>query len=86
MGQTARLWPLWTQNVKNMIESGCIVRASCRKCGALFVVDLDAIRAVKGGFYSLIDRKAPCKLVKCDGACIFLYSPHKGTPFRPLLN
>jgi len=69
---------LWT--VGGLIDSGVRVIWSCQKCGAWALADLLAIKADKGADYSLVDRRAPCRVNGCGGRVHFLY----GSPARPL--
>lgn len=79
-----RITPSWLKTVGEMIRADITLRARCRTCEVMFKVDLEAIAAVKGRHYSLIGGRAACKIVGCDGCVVFLYSPGKGTPFRPM--
>ena len=81
-----RIWPKWSLTVSGMIEQGACVKASCRKCGTVFKVDLEAIAALRGGDYSLIDRTATCRIYNCDGECFFMASASESTPLRPMLS
>lgn len=58
------------------------VRVSCSTCKQWRDVDLDAIIAKKGADFSLINRRARCKLTpKCPGRNRFFY---QGGVMRPL--
>jgi hypothetical protein len=89
MGQNRRyarsITPEWARTLGGMIDHKTIVRASCRTCKTVFKVEVDLLMAKYGRDYSLYGRTGSCRVYNCDGKCIFLASPHEGTPLRPLL-
>ena len=83
MAKNAGMFPAWTHTVRSMIDSGEEVRAFCSGRCMLFpgfaVVDLARVRAVKGGDYSLINKRTRCK--SCGGWVKFHYC---NGVYRPL--
>lgn len=85
MAKTVEFWPKWVETVSDMIAAETVVRAACEKCRTFFDVDLVALKVLKGGSYSLIDKYPRCKISACRGRCFFLYSSSSSTPLRPLV-
>ena len=59
-------------SVGAMIDARVSISAKCRKCNSWFKVDLGAVAAVKGRDYSLIGKHPVCRLLDCDGRCLFI--------------
>ena len=58
------------------------VRVICDKCKGYRAVNVHALVTTKGPGYSLINRRARCRLTEgCDGWCHFYYA---SGVFRPL--
>jgi hypothetical protein len=79
-----RLLPSWVATLGAMHDACITVQAHCRTCQSAFKVDVGNLCLIYGRSYSLIGRTGACRKVGCDGRCLFLFSPNKGTPFRPL--
>lgn len=90
MGRNTRyassIKPEWAATLGGMRQHQTLVRAACRSCKTVFKVEVELLLAKHGPTYSLYDRTGPCRIYNCLGHCIFLASPHEGTPFRPLLS
>ncbi len=64
----------WADRVKTvdlMIAEKWQVLADCPACRVRIRVDLNVIRQVKGGSYSLWNRRPPCKVFLCNGRVRF---------------
>ena len=67
-----------------MIEAGATVRFACERCRQLFDVDLRAIELIRGRGYSLMNRRAQCKLASCRGTGRFVARQDDGERFLML--
>ena len=79
-----RIWPRAVQTVGAMRDAGIRIKARYYKCENTFKVDLDILALLHGTSYSLINRRGACRLVGCDGSCVFLYRLSDDVPWRPL--
>ena len=68
------------RTVGDMLRSDISIIASCRKCGTAFDVDLRVTAVLYGIDASLIGKHPKCKILGCDGECIFLVSTAEGSP------
>lgn len=85
MGKRRSFMPTWVRTVHDMRKGNVLVRWSCRVCDNFGDVDLERIETVKGADFSLVNKRPRCKQPGCSGHVLFLYSPGKSTPMRPLL-
>lgn len=82
MAKRAAWIPTWVQTLDAAIADDARIMGVCSTCGQYRDVDLVALREIKGGSYSLINRRTRCKLTPgCQGWVKFHYL--HGV-FRPL--
>jgi len=74
MAKRACIFPSWVESLDAGIAEEGRIQGRCAKCGEVRRVDLAALRDVKGGAYSLKNRRTRCKLTAgCDGWVRFHY-------------
>lgn len=80
---TIHSFPTWVRTLDLSLEFGDVqIQGWCSTCGGVKAVDFEKLRAIKGGNYSLINRRTRCKLTPgCTGWVRFHYL--HGV-FRPL--
>lgn len=76
-------FPTWVQTLDLSIAFGNVqIKGWCSKCGKVKPVDFVKLREIKGGDFSLINKRTRCKLTEgCSGWVKFHY---KHGIFRPL--
>ena len=79
-----RIWPEFVGSVGGLIDRGVIVRFACLECREIFDVDLQAVAAVRGRTYSLLDRRSTCKRSRCRGQGCFIMAEAIDAPFVKL--
>jgi hypothetical protein len=84
-----RIWPKWVQTVGAIQEEmasnpECKVLAMCGKCNNSFRVEIDLLVMAYGKSFSLINKHGKCRLNRCDGTCIFMYSAGPTTPMQTM--
>ncbi len=82
--RVTRTWPTYVQSVGQMRDQKVRIAAVCSKCRQWQKVDLDAIIALRGRSFCLIDQRGPCRIYQCDGTAFFMWSTGESTPYRPL--
>lgn len=65
-------WPSWSLTIGAMADAHVIVHAHCTRCGVTMLVDIPTLIELRSRHYSLIDRSARCKVVRCYGRVFFL--------------
>lgn len=80
--------PSWTETIDAMIAEDVVVSAWCDTCrGHKREIDLHAVKAVKGGDYSLWERRTRCTFKEdCNGWVKFQYIRRGGTYTRTLFD
>ncbi len=74
MGKTAPVIPSWVKSLDALIAQGVGVRVMCDGCQGWQDIDLAALRAQKGGDYSLFNRRCRCRITPgCKGWNRFYY-------------
>jgi hypothetical protein len=67
-------FPTWVLTLDSAVQEGGLIRAGCSTCGQWKDVDLEALRKVKGGSYSLVNRRTRCRMTPdCTGWARFHY-------------
>lgn len=77
----------WMSTLDKMKAHGTIIRASCQGKDCRHWWDWpvdDLIRQIGSDKASVWDRQPPCE--RCGAEILFLVSPGRGTPFRPLMS
>lgn len=82
--RVTRIWPSYVQSVGQMRDNQVRVVAVCSKCRQWLKVDLDALIALRGRSYCLIDQRGTCRIYQCDGKAFFMWTTGENTPYRPL--
>lgn len=80
---TVHSFPTWVRTLDLSLQFGNVeVKGRCEKCEKSRPVDFEKLRAIKGGDYSLINKRTRCKFTEgCKGWVRFHYL--HGV-FRPL--
>jgi hypothetical protein len=79
-----RIWPEYVSSVGGLIAQHVIVRFACLSCREIFDVDLQAVAAVRGRAYSLLDRRSTCRRSSCRGTGCFIMAEGIDKPFVKL--
>lgn len=79
-----RIWPEFVTTVGGLIERAVIVRFVCLACRDVFDVDLQAVAAVRGKDYCLLDLHPTCKRSRCRGQGSFVMAEALDQPFIKL--
>jgi len=75
----------WISTLRGMKKHETIIRASCQvpACKDWYDIPADELIGLYGEGANLRDVNHSCRA--CGGEVLFLASPSRGTPFRPVL-
>jgi hypothetical protein len=76
--------PVWAATVGLCRRNGTRVKVACTHCKLSRPARLKIMERELGPDFSLWDIRPRCREPGCDGRAIFIYSPRRGTPFRPM--
>ena len=78
--------PEWAKSIAGIVRSDAELRFLCPKCWLLFDVDARVLMRLFGPGYSLVEKRARCKVSLCRKQGFFLAAMDEDATAIPLLH